>query len=249
MPAEEPRSGGRKGVGDPPCCGYPSESRTEPHDMSTDDLRHALRLIVITDEKSATPRSVEDVVREALRAGARAIQLRNKTASARQLLEQARELRELTRTWGALFFVNDRFDVALAAGADGVHLGPDDLPVHRVRNAAPPGFLIGTSTDQPPLARELADAGADYIGCGTVFPTSSKKDAGGVIGISGLEDVVRAVDIPVVGIGGVTSERARAIADRSGAAGVAVISSVMAAEDPGEAVRRLLEPFRDRAEV
>jgi thiamine-phosphate pyrophosphorylase len=208
------------------------------------DLREALRLIVITDSALAGPRSVVEVVEAALRAGARAIQLRDKKASARDLLAQARRLRSITRKWDALLFVNDRLDVALASGADGVHLGPDDLPVAAVRRAAPAGFLIGHSTDIPSVAGRSAADGADYIGCGAVFPTSSKADAGTEIGVEGLARVAGAVEIPVVGIGGITPERAWAIARETGAAGVAVIGAVMGAADPAEATRQLLEPFR-----
>jgi thiamine-phosphate pyrophosphorylase len=213
---------------------------------SPPDLRDALRLIVITDRGLAAPRTVEDVVGACLRAGARSVQLRDKEASAGELLDQAVSLRALTRKWGALLFVNDRFDVALAAEADGVHLGPDDLPVSAVRWAAPDGFLIGHSTDDPRIAREAESAGADYIGCGAVFPTSTKRDAGEVIGVSGLDRVSMAVRIPVVGIGGVTPDGAQLIATGSDAAGVAVIGAVMGAHDPGDATRRLLEPFEGR---
>jgi thiamine-phosphate pyrophosphorylase len=206
-------------------------------------LRQALRLIVITDAGLAGPRRVSRVVEDALRAGARAIQLRDKDASAGDLLRQARELRTLTRIWDALLFLNDRFDVALAAEADGVHLGPEDLPVEAVRGAAPTGFLIGASTDDPETARAVEAAGADYIGCGAVFPTSTKKDAGEVIGVEGLARVAASVTLPVIGIGGVTPGGARAIASGSGAAGVAVIGAVMGAEDPGALVRELLLPF------
>lgn len=211
------------------------------------DLRESLRLIVITDSRLAAPRSVEWVVEEALRAGARAVQLREKNASSRELLKKAHALRPLTREWGALLFLNDRFDVALAAGADGVHLGPDDLPVRAVREVAPPGFLIGHSTDIPEVARRAAADGADYIGCGAVFPTSTKADAGNEIGVAGLARVAEAVETPVVGIGGITPGGARRIAEESGAAGVAVISAVMGAQDPGEAVRALLDPFQGRS--
>jgi thiamine-phosphate pyrophosphorylase len=206
-------------------------------------LPDSLRLMVITDRELAKPRSVDEVVDEVLRAGVRAIQLRDKTASARALLDQALRLRERTRKWGALFFINDRFDVALAAEADGVHLGPDDLPVETVREVAPPGFLIGASTDDPEIAKQVEAAGADYIGCGTVFLTTTKTEAGGVIGVEGLARVVAAVNIPVLGIGGVTPARARRIAGESGAAGVAVIAAVMAAKDPGKAARQLMKPF------
>jgi thiamine-phosphate pyrophosphorylase len=210
------------------------------------NLEEALRLIVITDRALASPRSVEEVVEEALSSGACAIQLRDKEGSARELLAQASRLRALTREWDALLFINDRLDVALAAHADGVHLGPDDLPVGEVRKVAPPGFLIGASTDDPEVARTVEAAGADYVGCGTVFRTTTKKDAGEVIGVDGLERVASAIRIPVVGIGGVTPEGAQLIAAGSGAAGVAVIGAVMAASDPGAAVRALLRPFESK---
>jgi thiamine-phosphate pyrophosphorylase len=210
------------------------------------NLAEALRLIVITDKELAKPRSVEEVVADVLQAGVRAIQLRDKEASARELLSQALLLKRMTKEHGALLFINDRMDVALAAGADGVHLGPDDLPVHAARRAAPSGFLLGASTDIPDVARKLEADGADYIGCGTVFETTTKKDAGGVIGVEGLAAVVAAVEIPVVGIGGVTPKGARRIAAGSEAAGTAVVSAVMAAPDPGEVARELLAPFRDR---
>lgn len=212
--------------------------------MTPVELREALRLIVITDAGLARPRSVEEVVEAALRGGARAIQLRDKRASAEDLWLQARALRALTRKWDALLFLNDRFDVALASQADGVHLGPDDLPLAAVRLAAPLGFLIGHSTDVPAEARRSAAEGADYIGCGAVFPTSSKADAGAEIGVEGLARVAEAVEIPVVGIGGITPARAGEIARGSRAAGVAVIGAVMAADNPEEEARRLLEPFQ-----
>lgn len=211
------------------------------------DLARALRLIVITDAPLASSqgRTVETVVAAALDAGARAVQLRDKDAPARVLLDRARRLRAITRDAGALLFVNDRVDVALAADADGVHLGPDDLPVDAVRAAAPQGFLVGYSTDEPAEARRAVAAGADYLGCGDVFGTSSKGDAGAVIGLGRLDEVAGAVPVPVVGIGGVTPERAAEVA-ATRAAGTAVIGGVMGAEDPGAAVRALLAPFETR---
>jgi thiamine-phosphate pyrophosphorylase len=216
---------------------------TGPSPSRAAKLARRLRLIVITDAKVASPRSVVEVAEETLRAGAPALQLRDKEASARELLDQARRLRTLTRKHGALLFVNDRLDVALAAGANGVHVGPHDLPVAAVRAAVPPAFLVGHSTDVPEVARRAVRDGADYIGCGAVFGTTTKEDAGDVIGVEGLARVARAVDVPVLGIGGVTPEGARAIARDSSAAGVAVVGAVMGAADPAAAVRELLAPF------
>jgi len=201
-----------------------------------------LRLIVITDAALAAPRPVADVVRAALEAGAPAVQLRDKRADARSLFEQARMLLRLTREFHALLFVNDRVDVALAAGADGVHLGPDDLPVAAVRRATPPEFLVGFSTDDPHLAQRAAAAGATYIGCGAVFGTTTKDVGAERIGPEGLRRVVQAVSVPVIGIGGVSPGNVSEIA-RAGAAGAAAIGAVMAANDPHAAVRALLAPF------
>ena len=204
--------------------------------------RPDLRLIVITDATIAAPRPVVDVVRAALQAGAPAIQLRMKDASARELLAAAMELRNHTRAACALLFLNDRLDVALAAGADGVHLGPDDLPVAAARAAVPADFLIGFSTDDPVVASRAETEGADYIGCGAVFGTTSKDVGGEAIGLTRLAEVARAVTIPVVGIGGIDVGNVAEVA-RTGASGAAVIGAVMKAQDPVTAVRALLAPF------
>ena len=204
-----------------------------------------LRLIVVTDARLAGSRAVLDVVDTALQAGAPAIQLRMKDASARDMLEVALALRERTRHARALLFINDRLDVALAAGADGVHLGPDDLPVAAVRAAAPAGFLIGYSTDDSGVARRAEREGADYIGCGAVFGTSSKDVGGEAIGTARLDQVARSVTIPVVGIGGIGVANVAEVA-RTGAAGVAVIGAVMGAPDPGASVRVLLDAMTRR---
>jgi thiamine-phosphate pyrophosphorylase len=201
-----------------------------------------LRLIVVTDAGLAGPRGVERTVAAALEGGAPCIQLREKEAGTGDVLRLARRLRALTRAHGALLFLNDRLDVALAAEADGVHLGPDDLPVAETRRVVPDDFLVGYSTDDPLVARAAEAEGADYIGCGTVWPTSSKARAGRAIGPEGLARVARAVTIPVVGIGGITVERAGELAG-TGAAGLAVIGAVMAAPDPAGAVKALLGAF------
>jgi len=187
-----------------------------------------------------------DVVAQAVEAGARAVQLRNKGESARELIAVGRDLRVLTREHSALLFVNDRLDVALSLEADGIHLGPDDLPIAAARAIVPGGFLIGRSADHPEVAQRAVADGASFIGCGTVYATTTKGDAGDVIGLEGLERVARSVDVPVVAIGGITASRAIEVAGTP-AAGVAVVGAVMAAPDPGEAVRALIAPFSDRA--
>jgi thiamine-phosphate pyrophosphorylase len=211
--------------------------------VSRATLRDHLRLIVVTDAGLASPRTVEAVVAGALAGGARAVQLRSKGEAARELVALGTTLRAMTREAGALLIVNDRLDVALALESDGIHVGPHDLPVTAVRAVAPAGFLIGRSADDPQVARQAVADGADYIGCGTVYPTSTKPDAGDVIGLAGLARVVASVPVPVVGIGGINVARAPGVA-ATGAAGVAVVGAVMSAPDPAQAVRALLAAFR-----
>lgn len=199
-----------------------------------------LRLIVVTDPDCGG-RAVVDVVRSALRGGTPAIQLRMKDAPAREMAALARALLVETRAAGALLFVNDRVDVAIAAGADGAHVGQDDLPAAAARRIAPPGFLIGVSAETVELARQAQADGADYVGVGPVYATGSKADAGDAVSTERIAEVAAAVRIPVVGIGGITIENAPPVF-RAGAAGVAVISAVMRADDPEAAARALLAP-------
>jgi thiamine-phosphate diphosphorylase len=202
-------------------------------------LAPRLRLMVVTDPMASAPRSLEAVVEEALEAGATSIQLRDKEAPTEELLPLARRLQACCHRHGALFVVNDRVELALAVGADGVHVGQDDLPVREVRRMAPEGFVVGVSAETPELAREAEAGGADYVGCGAVWPTDSKLDAPEAVGPEGVRRVVEAVRIPVVAIGGITPERARELVP-TGVAGVAVIRAVLAARDPGAAVREFL---------
>lgn len=210
------------------------------------ELLPALRLIVITDRGLAAPRAIEAVVEKALLGGAPAIQLREKETSSGELFEVGQRLRELTGRYGALLFVNDRLDVALAAGADGVHVGPEDISVAALRERVPAGFIIGYSCDDVAEARRAVAAGADYIGCGAVYGTTTKTGAGVAIGLERLNAVATAVAVPVVAIGGITPERAGEVA-ATRAAGIAVAGAVMTAADPAEAVGRLMEPFQSRA--
>lgn len=197
---------------------------------------------MITDAALAAPRSVIEVVRAAIAAGAPAIQLRDKTATAAQLAEQSRALLPIVHEAGALLFINDRLDVALATGADGVHLGPDDLPIAAARRVAPAGMLLGFSTDDPVAAARAQSEGADYIGCGAVFGTGSKDVGGERIGVERLDAVARAVRIPVVGIGGIGIGNVHEVA-ATHATGVAVVGAVMSAVDPAATVRLLLGAF------
>lgn len=157
----------------------------------------------------------------------------------RRALEIALALRAVTRECRALLLVNDRLDLAVAAGADGVHLGQDDLPVGMARKILGPDVLIGLSITHPDQLGAPDVLDADYLGVGAVFPTSSKTDAR-YTGLELLAAARAAVDLPIVAIGGITVENAAA-AVRAGADVLAVISAIAAAPDPGSAARRLLE--------
>lgn len=196
--------------------------------------------MVLTRPRPACGRPLTEVARACAEAGATAIQLRDKEADGRALYERAVAIREALAGLPALLLVNDRVDVALAAGADGAHLGPDDLPLAEARRLVPEDFLLGYSTDDPEEGRRAAAAGADYLGVGAVFGTRSKEGpAEEAIGPARVREVLRAAGLPGVGIGGIDPGNAAAVA-RTGA-GIAVLGAVMEAPDPGAAVRRLLE--------
>jgi thiamine-phosphate pyrophosphorylase len=207
-------------------------------------LAERLALIVVTDAACGEGRELVEVVRAALSGGAPAVQLRAKHESTREMVELALRLGEETRRAGALLFVNDRLDVALAAGADGVHLGDDDLPLPAARRLAPAEFLVGRSVASPDEAVRAVREGADYLGVGPVFATLSKADAGEAIGAEGVRAVSAAAGgVPVVGIGGIDAGNAGEVAE-AGGAGVAVIRALMLAPDPGAAAAALLRSVR-----
>lgn len=179
------------------------------------------------------------LVRAALAGGTPAVQLRAKQSTGREMFELAASLVRETRAAGALLFVNDRVDVALAAGADGAHVGDEDLPLAAARRATPPGFLLGRSVETVEQARRAERDGADYLGVGPVFRTGSKPDAGAPIGTSRVAEIAHAARIPSVGIGGITAVNSAEVL-RAGAAGVAVIRAVLGDPDPEVAARALL---------
>jgi thiamine-phosphate pyrophosphorylase len=194
---------------------------------------------VITDEALGGGRSHEEQARAALEGGAGVIQLRDKTASSRRLSEAAAAIGKLCRDAGALLIVNDRVDIALAAGADGVHVGPDDLPVAVVRRLMP-GRIVGASAGTVAEAIAAQRDGADYLGVGAVYEArGSKADAGAPVGVERVAAVRAAVALPIVGIGGIKADNAAAVIG-AGADGVAVITGVVAAPDIAAAARDLL---------
>ena len=201
-----------------------------------------LGVYVITDER-ADLADLLRVLAAAARGGATAVQLRRKAASGREFVAYARALRDWTRGAGVLFFVNDRVDVAQIVDADGVHVGQDDIACADARRLLG-NRLIGVSAETTAEAKQAERDGADYLGVGAVYATKSKADAGRA-GLVGLEEIVRSVRIPVVGIGGVTAANAGPVL-KAGAVGLAVISAVMDVPDPEDAARRLSSHFSRR---
>lgn len=199
-------------------------------------------LYVITDEELCPGRTHAQIAAAAIEGGARIIQIRDKTSTDRKFYEDALEIRRMTRDVGALFFVNDRVDVAAAVEADGINLGQTDLPIAAARKIVGERMLIGISADTPEQAKQAEIDGANYIGFGPVFVTTTKLDAGPVSGLQMLSKVCTASRLPVVAIGGVALGNIAEVA-KAGAACAAVISAVVCADDMVQATRDLLGEF------
>jgi len=163
-----------------------------------------------------------------LEAGVRAVQLREKDLSQKELLDMAIWMRELTNEYGAFLFINDRVDVALSVRADGVHLGNESLPVSAARKISGGGLLVGVSAHSAEQAFEAERDGADYVTVGPIYETTSKPMSGCPLGIDALHAIRRKVRIPVYGIGGIRLHNAREVRE-AGADGVALISGILGA--------------------
>jgi thiamine-phosphate pyrophosphorylase len=200
-------------------------------------------LYLILDPAVAGSRSLADITSTALDAGVRLFQLRMKALETGRLYEMAAVLCPLVQQGGGIFIVNDRVDVAKAVGADGVHLGQEDLPLADARAILGAGRLIGISTHNPAQAVEAEAGGADYIGYGPIFPTATKENPDPVVGVEGLHDVRAKVRIPIVAIGGINAGNIGAV-QSAGADGIAVVSAVLAAGDPKAAIAELMKAFR-----
>lgn len=192
-----------------------------------------LRLVAIADDAIEEQGALIERVAAAVRGGATSVQLRMKNATPREVVEVARALVSAVRV---PVIVNDRADIALAAGAAGVHVGGTDLPVVAIRRFAPATFVIGASLGGDHELENAKDA--DYVGIGPVFSTGSKTDAGGAIGIDGFRRLAALSKLPAVAIGGITADRAPQII-AAGACGIAVINAIFRTADPESATRAL----------
>lgn len=204
------------------------------------------RLYVILDPKASRGRSDLQVAEAAIAGGADVLQLRDKEASGGRLYRAALRLRELTRNAGIPFIVNDRLDIALAADADGVHVGKTDLPASVVRKIMGPAGILGVSADTVEEALLAERAGADYLGVGPVFEArGTKPDAGPPLGVDGIARIRRRCGLPIVAIGGINVDNARTVRE-AGADAAAVISAIVASDDIADAARRLKRILEER---
>lgn len=178
-------------------------------------------------------------IEEALKGGIRAVQLREKDLGIRDLLKMAYELRKITAGYAAKLFINDRVDVAIAADADGVHLGQGSMPAHAAKKASDNKLTVGVSTHTIEEALFAEKDGADFITFGPVYPTPSKLKYGKPVGINALRNVASEINIPVFAIGGITEERVNEVMD-CGADGIALISAILGSSDIKHTTERFL---------
>jgi thiamine-phosphate pyrophosphorylase len=198
------------------------------------------RFYLITDRKQIADRySLTAAVREALKGGVKAIQLREKDLDTLELLKLAYKMRKMTRKYNTKLFINDRIDVALAAGADGVHLTQNSIPAGAVRKVVKNKLLIGVSTHSLKEAKEAEKAGADFITLGPIYRTPSKLKYGKPLGLDKLAEVSSKIKIPVFAIGGIKSHRVKTVS-KAGAYGVAMISEIFGAEDIEEKAKEII---------
>jgi thiamine-phosphate diphosphorylase len=200
-------------------------------------------LYLVTDRGLSRGRTNVDIVREAIAGGVTCVQLREKDCPTREFMAEARLLKDILQPAGIPLIINDRLDVALAAGADGVHLGQQDMDIIDARRLAGSEFTIGISAESLEDALRAQEQGADYIGISPVFATATKSDAAVPLGLDGIRRIRELVRLPLIGIGGITADNAAAVI-AAGADGVAVVSAIVAADSPRRAAAALKNCLR-----
>ena len=195
-------------------------------------------LYLVTDRGLARGRSTFEVVKAAVSGGVTCIQLREKDCSTLEFIEQAVAIKNFLETRQIPLIINDRLDVALAVGADGIHLGQTDMPLGIAKKIAGPSMLIGISAESVQDAIEAENSGADYLGVSPIYATPTKTDTAPPLELQGLREIRSRVKIPLVGIGGLNKSNAAEVI-QNGGDGVAVVSAIVAADDPELAARTL----------
>lgn len=202
-------------------------------------------LYLVTDHQLMSTKTLEEAVEQAIAGGCTLVQLREKTASSRDFYQNAINVKTITDKYNVPLIINDRIDIALAVGADGVHVGQSDLPAAVVRKIIGNDKILGVSVGSVEKAIEAQKIGADYIGVGALFSTSTKTDANAV-SIETLMKIIKEVSIPVVGIGGINAENAVQLKN-TGISGIAVVSAIISQKDIKSSAEKLLEIFVNKA--
>lgn len=195
-------------------------------------------LYLVTDRALARGRDLAELVRAAVAGGVTCVQVREKDCSSRDFLDVARRVQAVLRGTGVPLLINDRLDIALAVGADGVHLGQQDLTLADARRLGPASWIVGISAETVEDARRADAEGADYIGVSPVFATPTKTDTAAPLGLDGLRRMRAVTRLPLVAIGGIHLGNARAVV-QAGADGLAVVSAIVSADDPRAAASAL----------
>ena len=207
--------------------------------MIKEDIDYSVYLV--TDSRDKTEEEFLAIIEEAIEGGTSIVQLREKTASTKDFYELALKVKEITSRYDVPLLINDRIDIALAIDSEGVHIGQDDMPADIARAIIGDEKILGVSASTVDEAVKAQKDGADYIGSGAVFPTSTKDDADSV-SKDELKEIVNSIDIPIVAIGGITLENAQELKD-TGISGFSVVSAIMSAKDPQEASEKLKEIY------
>jgi thiamine-phosphate pyrophosphorylase len=195
-------------------------------------------LYLVTDRGLARGRTTFEIVSAAVQGGATVVQLREKDCSTRDFIEQALSIKEFLKDRGVPLIINDRVDVAQAVEADGVHLGQTDMTLEIAKKILSDLMIIGISAESLEDAIEAEKGGADYLGVSPIYATPTKTDTAAPLGLEGLQEIRKAVKLPLIGIGGLNKDNATEVI-RNGADGVAVVSAIVAADDPEAAAREL----------
>jgi thiamine-phosphate pyrophosphorylase len=204
--------------------------------MKTENIDYSLYLV--TDRSLARGRNTLEIIRAAVDGGATVVQLREKDCSTREFIEQAMAIKDFLKGRGFPLIINDRVDVAQAVEADGVHLGQTDMPLGTAKKILGDSMIIGISAESLQDAVEAEKGGADYLGVSPIYATPTKTDTAPPLGLEGLREIRKAVRLPLVGIGGLNRDNAAEVI-RNGADGVAVVSAIVAADDPRTAADAL----------
>ena len=204
------------------------------------DLKNC-KIYLVTDEKACLGKGFYVCIEEAIKGGVKIVQLREKNISTKDFYEKALKVKEICKNYGALFIINDRLDIAQAVGADGVHLGQSDMPIEKAREILKDRFLIGATARNIEEAKKVELLGADYIGSGAIFGTSTKDNAK-KLEMEELKKIVASVKIPVFAIGGININNVGSLKN-IGLQGICAVSGILSEKDCKKAVDIMLKNF------